>query len=185
MNQQETAAVIEAVHQLWPTVPFQARIGADTVRVWQLVLADIPFLAAEALILARSRRGDPFPPPPGEIARTVIDARRDLDGSAAPDPDQAWAEISVQVRRVGWYRGAGSCVWSHPAVAAVVAALGWDELCHGDVMVMRAHFMRLYTPAVDRVERQRRTVETIAAVGGTTFEALLPAADLALGTASP
>lgn len=64
------------------------------------------------------------------------------------DADQAWAEVLQQVRRVGYY---GVPVWSHPAVADAVAALGWQTLCTSDNQEAdRAHFMRFYERAHDR-----------------------------------
>lgn len=64
------------------------------------------------------------------------------------DADQAWAEVLRQVRRVGYY---GVPVWSHPAVADAVAALGWQTICTSDNQEAdRAHFMRFYERAHDR-----------------------------------
>ncbi len=171
MNHQETAGLIATVHRLWPTVPFQADAGREMVRSWQVVLADIPIEAAEALLVNIARSGASFPPPPGQIAAQVLATRDDLAGFTAPTADDAWAEVLRLVQSHGWYRGMPT-VWSHPAVEQVARSLGWDELCHGDPMVVRAHFLRLYPEAVRRHDATRQRTETFTMLQGTVGLAL-------------
>jgi hypothetical protein len=165
VNDQETASLLATVQRLWPTVPFQTKVDAAMVRAWQVVLADIPHTAAEALLVNTARAGAAFPPPPGQIAEQVIATRDDLTGSTAPTPDDAWGEVLAVVQRRGWYRGMPES-WSHPAVEQVARSLGWDELCHGDPMVVRAHFLRLYPEAARRHTSVRRRDETFSMLQG-------------------
>lgn len=172
MNHQEVETLVRAMHRLWPTVPMQAPVDAALVRLWQLVLADIPIDGAELVLVTRSRAGDVFPPKPGEIVRWYHWLSDRAAGVAAPDVDEAWTEVRRVVGRLGWTQGPPSS-WSHPAVAAAVAAIGWRELCHGDEMVVRAHFMKLYPTVQQRVETHA-TVERTFGVLGPAVAAALP-----------
>lgn len=164
MNAQETGLLLRTVHQLWPTVPFQTETGPKMIAVWQSVLADIPLGAAEAIVIHHARRGTPFPPSPGQIAYDVLSTKDRLHGTGAPDTDEAWAEVLSAVQSLGYYNGPPA-QWSHPAVAAVVRSFGWEELCHGDLMITRAHFVKLYPDAARRVENDRALTSTLEALG--------------------
>jgi hypothetical protein len=167
MTHQETNALIVAITQLWPTVPFQADHGPGMVKVWQAVLADVPADAAQTVTIDHARRGDPFPPTPGAIAAAVHQLAARITGTGTPTADEAWATVQAQVSRRGWYQGAPDDTAWHPAVAAVVRAIGWAELCHGDTMVVRAHFLKLYPDAAARVTADRRQDTTLAMLGLT------------------
>lgn len=171
MTAQEAARIISIVRSLWPTVPFQAEVNADLVTAWQVVLSDVPFDAAQAFLADLSRGGAHFPPAPGELANAVLLAVARAEGRAAPDADQAWAEVEAAVSSRGWYAGPPDA-WSHPAVAAGVQALGWGELCHGESMINRAHFMKLYPTVQARTEGDRRLAETLTALGAGTVKRL-------------
>lgn len=175
MTHQEVNSLIQAIHALWPTVPFQATHGSDMVRVWQLVLRDVTLEAAEVVVVDLARSGDRFPPTPGVIVEAVARLTATVGGTSAPDPAEAWATVLDAVRVRGWYRGAPDD-W-HPAIGSVVAALGWDEICHGDAMVVRAHFLRLYPEAVRRAETTSRQAATFAALGIGDSMFALPSAD--------
>lgn len=174
MNHQEVNALIQAIHVLWPTVPFQADYGPDMIRVWQLVLNDVPLRAAETIVVDLARSGDRFPPTPGVIAQAVLALRSTIEGTGAPGADEAWQMVAEAVRARGWYRGIPAADSWHPAVDAAARAIGWDELCHGDVMVTRAHFMRLYPEAARRVETGKRQAATFAALGIESTRFALP-----------
>ncbi len=61
------------------------------------------------------------------------------------DPDQAWAEVQQKIRTVGYYRHP---TWSQSAIAQVVEALGWQNLCLStNPEADRAHFLRFYATA--------------------------------------
>lgn len=158
MNDREAATLIGACSQLWPNVPMQAQYGPTMIRLWAAVLTDVTIDEAERAVVAHSRSGAQFPPAPGEIARLALDARASASGDLTPDADEAWAEIMAAVSSRGWYRGAPD-TWSHPAVAAAVVALGWDEICHGDAMITRAHFVRMFPSIAARSTRDRHDHE--------------------------
>lgn len=173
MTEQEANLLIQACAQLWPTVPLQAQYGPQMIRLWAVVLADVSLPEAEQVLANCSRQGDRFPPTPGVIARGALDARAAAEGRTVPDADEAWSEIISVVQRRGWYRGEPD-EWSHPAVAHAVRALSWDELCHGDEMVMRAHFIRMYPAIVARVVGAQQRAETMTALTGVVSPPELP-----------
>lgn len=159
MTHQEVEILVRAMTKLWPTVPFQAAVDADLIRLWQLVLIDVPLSGAELVLVTRARAGDRFPPTPGDIVRWhhwMLDR--------TPDVDEAWTEVRRAVSRVGWHAGPPTD-WSHPAVRAAATAIGWTELCHGEEMVVRAHFFRLYPTVQTRVEHQATAARTMGALG--------------------
>lgn len=169
MNHADVEQLLRAVHRLWPTVPMQAPIDADTVRVWQIVLADIPIAGGEAVVVNCARAGDRFPPTPGAIASAYHDVVDRHRGQAVPDVDEAWLEVSTAVQRLGWYSGPPAS-WSHSAVAAAAAAMTWRELCHGDTMVVRAHFVRIYPAIASRTVAAvvlERTRDALAGIAGS------------------
>lgn len=155
--------LVRAMHKLWPTVPVQAQIDAAFIRLWQLVLAEIPLDGAELVLVARSRAGDAFPPKPGEIVRWYYWLRDRADGTAVPDADEAWTEVRREVGRRGWTLGPPE-KWSHPAVAAAATAIGWNELCRGDESIVRAHFLRVYPAVQQRVETTTSVERTFGAL---------------------
>ena len=69
------------------------------------------------------------------------------------DPDQAWAEVQQKIRSVGYYRHP---TWSQPAIAQVVEALGWQNLCLStNPEADRAHFLRFYGTGRQREQHRQ------------------------------
>lgn len=184
MTQEEVAHLLAVVDLTWPTVPDRNAAPALRVVTWHDYLADASVLEARAAVRVFGLRADPFPPGPAAVAAQVMELRARTAGTQAPPVDTAYAMVMDQVRRVGWYRGEPS--WPHPAITATVRALGWDELCHGDVMIVRAHFLRLYESAVREVAASAIATTVALSAGGPilSLDAFLAADDLppALGT---
>lgn len=153
MNQPDVQLLVRAVTTLWPSVPYRVPVDAAFIRTWHAVLRDVTLDEAERAVLDASRRGDSFPPTPGAIVAAVLAARDVSAGLTVPDTDVAWAELMGAVRTRGFMQGPPE--WSHPAVADVARALSWRELCYSNNEgVLRAHFLRLYAPAVARAATQ-------------------------------
>lgn len=176
MTHQDIAVLVRGIARLWPTVPYRVDVDADFLRVWAAGLDGVTLTEAEAAVVIIMRGGATFPPGPGEIFKTVTDAREHTDGSRVPDADQAWDEVSYQIRRRGWHNGPPTD-WSHLAVGAAVAALGWTELCHGDVMIVRAHFVRMYPAIAARSTRARQIDDALVSLGVPDLFASPPALD--------
>lgn len=157
MNDRDVRTLLALVTNWWPTVPFKTDDMESVAKAWRIVLADITLDEATLVLAEVSRRGVPFPPTPGDVAKRVLDARDRRAGIAAPDVDEAWAEVQQGIRRCGLV--AGPPEWTHTAIAAVVRAIGWRELCMSDNPdVVRAHFLRMYAPAVERVVSDQRAL---------------------------
>lgn len=161
MNAKETRDVIAFVLHTWPSVPWRNDEMVPLIKSWHLILDDIGVDEAIAVLADIARSGAQFPPPPGVIAKTVLDLRDIAAGTRAPDADEAWAEIQRGISTHGWTNGPPE--WSHPAVRAVVAALTWRELCMStNADTIRAHFLRLYDTAWRRVVNEQRSVARVA-----------------------
>lgn len=138
-------------HETWTNYPLPPR-GSDDEKVralaWRDHLGDLPGdLVRRALNRPALARRDFFPPL-GLIRTEVLR----LMGAAAPDVDEAWAEVQRAVRGQGRYADAVDT--SHPAVAQTIQAVGWVALCEsdpGDAALFR-RFRDFYALAVDRCE---------------------------------
>lgn len=169
VNHREVEALIRAMSKLWPTVPTQAKVDADMIRLWALVLADVPPDGAELVIVTRSRAGDRFPPTPGELVEHWHELNDRANGVQIPTADEAWREVRREIGRLGYMFGDGH-VWSHPAIASAVEAMGWAQLCQGEEMINRAHFLKMYPTVAARARQeqvQERTFDALAAIGLT------------------
>lgn len=165
MNDRDVAQLLAAIDVTWPGAVDRSGAPVELrVRVWSSYLADATIDEAIAAVQTFGLRQDQFPPGPGAVAGVVMDLRQRAAGGSAPAAADAYAEVLDAVRRRGWY--VGPPAWSHPTVASIVAAIGWDELCHGDVMVVRAHFLKLYDATVR--DAAQRTVAAVVtrSIGG-------------------
>jgi hypothetical protein len=155
VNAQEAVNLVGATQRLWPNAFTGQRDLRETAKLWQLVLIDVSYEDAIAALVACARRGDEFAPQPGMLVKQ----HHDLHDQRAPTADEAWAEVQRAIARLGFYIGPPD-QWSHTAVASCADAIGWRELCHGDAMVTRAHFLKLYPAALERTERDRTQAHT-------------------------
>lgn len=161
MTPKEVRDLVALVINAWPTVPYRNADQAPLIKTWHAILHDIDYHEAAVLLTDLSRAGATFPPPPGVIVKTVLDMRDRIAGVRAPDVDEAWAEVQRGVSSHGYVNG--QPVWSHPAVAAVVAAITWRELCMSTNQdTIRAHFLRMYDPALKRIVNDQRSVTRTA-----------------------
>lgn len=107
---------------------------------------------------------------------TIADLRNaccEMSGQLAPTPDQAWAEILAAVRDYGYRRRPE---WSHPAIEAAVAGVGWSEIClTTNIETTRAHFLRGYEHSRTRENRQAAISPQLKAIlGGKSNHILKP-----------
>lgn len=168
-DEREVGQLIAVMCLLWPTVPVRDIDAALQGAVWFRVLADVSYAEAEAVLVAHARTGAEYPPAVGVIAERVLSLREQADGTFAPDPDQAVAEVMAGVRHGGLGlldpKRDPRHQWSHPAVAATVRAMGWRDICLSDKPdVVRAQFLRLYGDARARYQTERRRTPAIRAL---------------------
>lgn len=173
MNAAEAAALVRAAKRMWPH-SFANESGGDMTEIaktWQLVMVDVPYDDAVNVLVALCRTGVKFAPGPGEI----VEAFHHTVDPDTPAADVAWAEMVTGVRNCsGGYHYGQPPAWSHPAVADAVAGITWRELCLGDEMTNRAHFLRMYPDIARRHERQRNAAHTAEAIARLTAPALGP-----------
>lgn len=145
---------LELVARLRAAHPRQ-QIPPETARVYAEALADLDVDVATAAVdeaIATLK----FFPSVAELRELA--ARRRSDCPTAAD---AWGEVSRAFGTVGRYR---TPTWSHPAIARVVDAMRWDELCASEnIEATRAHFLRLYTETAARVVREVNVRPALAA----------------------
>ena len=179
MTHQEVDRLLRAIVKLWPTVPFATSIDADLIRLWQLVLADVPLDAAELVIVLRARADERFPPTPGGIVSDYHGLCDQAAGRRTPDADEAWGEVRRTIGRCGYDHPPTVDSWSHPAVAAAVSSIGWGQLCRGDEQIVRAHFLRSY-PAIAQRARADVTFSRATAALGLDTTSLVRAIESAV-----
>lgn len=154
MQETEIRVLWEYAAQAWPnytipTTPEQRRIR---IEVWSDMLGDLEAGLVRAALGSLS--GREFFPPLGIVRDTAALLQNQIDGvPSVPDVDQAWDEVTWALQHVGRREPPQ---WTHPAIAATVRALNWNEICNcGELGVMRGQFARLYETCKGRVERER------------------------------
>lgn len=144
MTSAEARQIIAAWRVLWPNARWNDDDARLVLAAWSSVMADITYAEAEHALVAISKSGAQFPPPPGQIVQRALEARAALDGTLPPALDLALREVRFYIGQRGAQRPPER--WSHPAIAEAVAAIGWSDLCAGGDTT-RAHFMRAYESA--------------------------------------
>jgi hypothetical protein len=140
--------------EVWPNYQAPPDAEAESIRfqVWADVLGDLEAGQIRGAIVKLAR--EPFPPTVGALREAVLALTGAADGSAAPDIDQAWAEVMAGIQTYGF--SAGPPDWSHPAITAAVEAVTWRRLCLDDNLgMLHAHFRDFYRPAAARTEAAR------------------------------
>ena len=141
MNPREAAslvAIISAAYPQWPA-------SRETVAVYAESLGDLDYDQALAAVRDLILTEDRWP--------TVATIRRrsaQRAGVLSPTPAEAWAEIR---RLTSTGLTSTTDAFSHPAIAATVAAIGWWDLCHStNPETIRAQFLRLYADAQKQID---------------------------------
>jgi hypothetical protein len=137
---------------------------------------DVPAEAAEAAVDDWANAGNRFPPPVGWVRRRALLL---VNQTGAPSADEAWEEVQRKISTVGYFSTVQDLCerrdcpgptcdhheisFTHPAIDAVVDSIGWRTLCLStDLMVDRAHFLKMYGVAVERIERERTMPPSVA-----------------------
>jgi hypothetical protein len=170
MTDDEFDTLMLGVTGLWPN--WQA--NKATYAVAERLLAGLPYTDVEAALDALAIESPRWFPGPGELRVRAIEIGAPEGG--APEADEAWGEVVRERHRAGQYAGTAlsdrAVSFSHPAIAAVVEALGWAELCTSTNEVAdRAHFLRLYAERVTRLRVDRATPPSVAAAISRAAEA--------------
>lgn len=164
MNDGQISDLIALCSQWWPNWRAPESLVV-MVKSWRVLLADVAFDAGYAALSAYATAGNAFPPPVGQLRRNA--AQMAVPGGQAPTVDEAWGEVLGRIGRVGLLTevpGGPMLTFSHPAIEAVVGAMGWRNLCVSDNQVAdRAHFGQLYRERVEReVDRYAEAPNVVA-----------------------
>lgn len=132
--------------------PERFKLTTDGARLWERMLADLDFSAAEAVVLGWIA-AERWPPSIADIRGGVIDAQL-----ALPSVDEAWGQI------VACLRSADGRFVGHPLVREVLQQLGgmYNLRQSENAVSDRAHFFKLYAARHERERRAALGVEPLA-----------------------
>jgi len=140
-----------------PVTGDEARGRPGTIDAYREALADLPFFllrAAAVKCLADCK----FFPTVAEL-RT---AAASITAFSQRSGVEAWGDVMAKVREHGYLR---QPKFADDQVAAVVRALGWEEICMSEEpMVMRAHFIKAYEQVQQRERENARQLPVVMEV---------------------
>lgn len=190
MNDREVTEVVAYCRVVWPhSVSADAPVGL-VIDVWKRIIGDLTAVHVLAAVDQLATEGDRFAPPPGLIRKRAVAFTTPV--GSAPGPEEAWAEIKAKIGSVGYTTALDLCerclpldtdgrrecdhrwvTFSHPAIQAFVDSLGWKYLCQSqDEMADRAHFVKWYPAAVDRLSNQAALPDAVKALASQVVSAL-------------
>ncbi len=133
VTKHELASVLAYLSSAYPSV----QISKETATVYFDVLRDLPFEACRDEAKRLVKQSQWFPSA-AQIRKGVCR----YAGLLAPSSEQAWFEVTENVRKVGIY---GQVEWSNAIVGEAVKAIGWRDICMSENQgVLRAHFFKVY-----------------------------------------
>ncbi len=172
-NPQTIGQVLAEIAVLYPLL-FQ--ITPESTAIWSRYLADIPDdLLPLALKHAIATAKDKYPPSVGALRDAVADLRRLAAG--VPTAYEAWENLllvgngSDRLRVTSEYDEDGRQIiertrvqFSHPLVEQVARQMGWPKFPDPEnIMADRAHFLRAYDAALDKLTEQDRELPEVRA----------------------
>jgi len=162
MKLSESAKLVAVLQAAYPT----KELSEESIRLYAEMLSDLdPREAGNAVkrIIATSR----FFPTVAEIREAAAE-----NAISMPDVEQAWGEVTRQIKSVGRYR---TPVFSHPAITSTVDAIGWTTFCESQsIGVERGHFMKLFQA---HAEAAKAKVQ-LGALAEPDRQVLLPIGDV-------
>lgn len=146
MDKRQAKLLLAELVAYWP----RTDLPSKTLELYRDHLLEFdPEPAAKAITALGST--STFFPTVAELRQAVT---AEADPNPLPDADQAWAEV-VWNAKDGIY---GKSIWSHPAIADTVYAMGGIRqlAISENLMADRAHFLRLYETCKTRAERAKQ-----------------------------
>jgi hypothetical protein len=163
----EVATLITLMAQYWPS--FAPKDPDAAIEAWLRMLSDVEPEVAFAAVDQLGAEGREFAPSPGQVRLAAVSLRE----PSIPGPDEAWEEIRKGIATTGRYKPPPA--WSHPAIAAVVSSIGWQQLCAGEEMILRAHILKLYPQVAERSQRSAAMPPAVGAYLAQLIERQAPA----------
>jgi hypothetical protein len=120
----------------------------NTTDVYYDLLKDIPLEDLKlAVRTACAEPGRAFAPSPGEIRGASVNLHIKVSG--VPTAGEAWQEVIATIQHRGCHGEIPE--FSNPIIKKAVQAVGFVNIgMSEDVMVERAHFLKIYTQLLDR-----------------------------------
>ena len=151
MNDKEFAEVMVILSSSYPNFKFTK----DTVRVYKMMLNDIPleYLQAGALKHATENK---FFPSVAELRDAAFSVM--LNKPGIPSAFEAWQEAIEHCRR-GDYTG-----YSHPLIEKAVDIIGipyWQSMLDDQEMATRAQFIKVYESLFNRAEEDVKRLPAV------------------------
>jgi hypothetical protein len=113
-----------------------------TMQLYERLLRPLAAALAEQAVLEIIRTPREFAPPVGAICYHAARLALERGGEAVLSAEEAWAELSIAIRKQGSYR---EPTFDNPALARTVAAMSWGDICSNpNLEATRAHFFRLF-----------------------------------------
>ncbi len=151
MDIKETTRILAVVAAAYP------RFGIDssgiTLSVWYSMLGDLPYQTVQAAA-QRHILENPFPPSIADIRKLAAELQTPPDELV--DASDAWGQVLRAIRMYGIYRPQEALDSMAPDVAAVVKAMGWEEICLSDRPdVVRGQFLKLYERKTAATQKEK------------------------------
>ena len=121
-------------------------IDQDVIEHWEEMLSDIPdelILAAVKVVKLKSQ----FRPKIAEIRQAALAL---LNPETEIDAGQAWGMVLKAIRRFGYSQESQAMAALPPTVANAARRVGWMDLCNGEEMHSRAHFLKMFEGMQER-----------------------------------
>jgi hypothetical protein len=147
LNKEETSKLFSIISAAFPkdtafAVPKSEKEEdqrKETIRIWQIVLADVPFDLAQAAVLSHSTTCV-FPPSIAEIKGWVLKIQTPQIGA-----DEAWEMTRKAVRKFGRMCKFEAMASLPPAVKTMVERFGWHDLCMSEnIDYLRGQFYKMW-----------------------------------------
>lgn len=173
MNAKEAAKLVAVALAAYPTPA--GFLGAPAVEAmmtaWAMVLVDLAYADCSAALARYIATAPDKIPSPGHIRRIVSEASVGRRRTGA----DAWGDVLRQIGLTGRYRQPS---FNDPIAAAVVASLGWRELCDSEnATADRARFIDDY----DKRSASHAEDASVATLPGVARPALPAAAGALVG----
>ena len=158
MNDVEVKQMLATMVSVY-TKKLMPEINEFTVNVWQRILADIDFKAAQASLI-KWMSTERYPPTPADIRSGIAIAQMGVISS----PDDAWKLIQQAVRKYG-YMNQDEALKSFPElINRIVGRFGWMHYCMmpmEDVATYYAQFRNAYNDECQKTKERLQIPDDI------------------------
>lgn len=121
-------------------------LDAKMVDLWEELLSDIPDelgIAATKLVILQAT----FRPRVADIRKAALSM---LNPESEIDAGRAWELVLKAIHTFGVYQSERALASLPPTVANAARRVGWGDLCSGEEMHGRAHFLKVFESMQER-----------------------------------